>query len=75
MSDDPIREGLLAALDAAPGDKVAQAALGDWFEEHGDDLATQCLRWVVRNGRRPGFSELQKQFGRSSGLGTIHTHS
>jgi uncharacterized protein (TIGR02996 family) len=61
---DVIQEGLLAALDAAPDDRVAQSALADWYEEHGEGGAAECLRWVVRNGRRPGYNEAQTTFGK-----------
>ena len=64
MSNDTIHEGLQAALDETPGDKVVLAALADWFEEQGDGPATECLRWLVRNGRRPGFCEQQRRYGK-----------
>ena len=63
MSDDAISEGLLAALDGVPEDPMARAALADWFEEHGDGPATECLRWTVRNGRRPGASKSLRDYG------------
>jgi hypothetical protein len=64
MSEDVIREGLLAALDRALDDPVAPAALADWFEERGDATAAECLRWLVRNGRRPGCYEEQTLYGK-----------
>src|SRR5690242_5440292 len=61
---EPTHEGLLAALDAEPGDDLARSALADWYEEHDDRQAVECLRWAVRSRRRPGVNERQLVFGK-----------
>jgi hypothetical protein len=44
-------EGLFAALERAPGDRVTLLALADWYEERENARAAECLRWVAANGR------------------------
>src|SRR5262245_28256305 len=63
MSDKALR-GLFAALGESRGDPLALRALADWFEEHGDAPAADCLRWVVRTERRPGFRPQQQEYGK-----------
>ena len=55
MRDELVRDALLAALDAEHDDAVSQAALADWYEEHGDPPAAACLRWLARDRRRPFY--------------------
>ena len=53
MNDaDPLTAFYLA-LDEMPGDRVTMLALADWYEEHGNADAADCLRWAVREVRRP----------------------
>jgi uncharacterized protein (TIGR02996 family) len=63
MREQDVSEALLSALDADRGDVVSQAALADWFDEQGDAQAAECLRWVVRNRRRPGHYPAQDTYG------------
>jgi len=56
--------GLFAALEEREPDPTAQAALADWYEEHGDAEAAACVRWLARRGARPGVNEHQTIFGR-----------
>jgi hypothetical protein len=63
MRDETAREALLAALDADRGDAISINALGDWFEENGDQPAAACLRWVTRNARKPAHYPRQSDYG------------
>lgn len=64
MPDQAIRDALFATLESQRDDPITLAALADWFEEHDDAGAAACLRWVARNGRRPGFNSCQVNYGR-----------
>jgi uncharacterized protein (TIGR02996 family) len=53
MNDaDPLTAFYLA-LDEMPGDRVTMLALADWYEEHGEISAAECLRWLVEYGLYP----------------------
>src|SRR5262245_32684215 len=64
MADESTRDALFDALESQRDDPITLAALADWFEEHDDASAAACLRWVARNGRRPGFNAWQFSYGR-----------
>jgi hypothetical protein len=64
MDDEQAREALFLALEADAADRVVQAALADWFDEHGDTAAAACLRWLAARGRRPGFNSIQQTYGK-----------
>jgi uncharacterized protein (TIGR02996 family) len=49
---DPVSPFYLAIEDD-PDDRVSLLALADWFEEHDELVAADCLRWTVKYGRRP----------------------
>jgi uncharacterized protein (TIGR02996 family) len=44
---------LYLALDEAPGDTFTTMALADWYEEHGNLDAAECLRWSIARKRWP----------------------
>ena len=45
-----------ASLTQAPGDWLTRTALADWYEENGLDRTAGCLRWMVRQRRRPAIN-------------------
>jgi uncharacterized protein (TIGR02996 family) len=46
-------EALWSALEADPTDRLVLLALADWFEEQGDVVAAECLRWGHARRKRP----------------------
>src|SRR5262249_59606932 len=46
-------DAFFAALRERPDDWLTRSALADWYEEAGLDRAAGCVRWMVRQGRRP----------------------
>jgi uncharacterized protein (TIGR02996 family) len=64
MDDEQAREALFRALETETADRVAQAALADWFDEHGDASAAGCLRWLLKQRRRPGRAPHQPTYGK-----------
>jgi uncharacterized protein (TIGR02996 family) len=49
---DPLQAFYLV-MDENPGDRVTLLALADWYEEHDQPDAADCLRWAARHGHRP----------------------
>jgi uncharacterized protein (TIGR02996 family) len=47
MPRDTSLDSLYLTLDAEPGDRVTMLALADWYEEHDQPDAADCLRWTV----------------------------
>jgi uncharacterized protein (TIGR02996 family) len=58
------------ALDEGPGDTVTALALADWYEEHGNLDAAECLRWATTHNRRP--FRYRKSGGLSVSCNTWH---
>src|SRR5947199_10357349 len=44
-----------ALLDCDPQDWLTRSLLADWDAEQGDTAAEDCLRWQVRERKRPGY--------------------
>ena len=40
-------------LDESPGDVATLLALSDWYDEHDDAVAAECIRWSARRKRWP----------------------
>jgi hypothetical protein len=49
-------DAFFATLTQAPGDWLTRSALADWYEENGLDRAADCVRWMVRQQRRPSVN-------------------
>jgi uncharacterized protein (TIGR02996 family) len=49
---DPVSAFYLV-LEESPGDTATLLALSDWYEEHGDLSAAECVRWSARRKRWP----------------------
>ncbi len=49
---DPVSAFYLV-LEESPGDTATLLALSDWYEEHGDLTAADCIRWSARRKRYP----------------------
>jgi hypothetical protein len=64
MSERSIGDALFGTLEQHRDDPFTLTALADWFEESDDVAAADCLRWVLRNRRRPGYNPSQVHYGR-----------
>jgi uncharacterized protein (TIGR02996 family) len=49
----PLPEAFEAALDRRPSDWELRSVIADWFEENSDAVAANCMRWQVREHKRP----------------------
>jgi uncharacterized protein (TIGR02996 family) len=47
------QEQLLDDLCRAPEDWKLRGVLADWFEDNNQTEAAACLRWMIRNQKRP----------------------
>src|SRR5262245_29400774 len=52
MPDDSL-DALYKALDDKPDDQVTIRALADWYEEHDNQDAAECLRWTAEEKKHP----------------------
>jgi uncharacterized protein (TIGR02996 family) len=48
-----VLEQLVGDLEAAPEDWKLRGVLADWFEDNGRPERAECLRWMVRQHKRP----------------------
>ena len=46
---------LHAALDKSCTDQATRSILADWYEDQGDWMAAECLRWLVKHNVRPYY--------------------
>src|SRR3954470_24305745 len=61
------REGLLAAIHAAPGDDVPRLVYADWLDEHGDatdQARARFIRLQIESERLDGAGRMAKEANR-----------